>query len=141
MGRNVGLEADVRAAGARIADPSDADGAQLLATAKRAGFADRDLAALAGVGEGDDPRGPRRRSASSPGYAMVDTCAAEFAAETPYFYSTYAVGRVAARGAARRRGPPPSSSAAARCGSGRGSSSTTAPSRPPTCSAARAGAR
>ncbi|HKF86221.1 MAG TPA: ATP-grasp domain-containing protein, partial [Candidatus Limnocylindrales bacterium] len=25
-----------------------------------------------------------------PGYAMVDTCAAEFAAETPYFYSTYA---------------------------------------------------
>jgi carbamoyl-phosphate synthase large subunit len=25
-----------------------------------------------------------------PGYAMVDTCAAEFAAETPYFYATYA---------------------------------------------------
>jgi carbamoyl-phosphate synthase large subunit len=32
---------------------------------------------------------------------MVDTCAAEFAAETPYFYSTYAVRRLAARGAAR----------------------------------------
>ena len=33
---------------------------------------------------------PAPRSASRPGYAMVDTCAAEFAAETPYFYSTYA---------------------------------------------------
>ncbi len=31
-----------------------------------------------------------RRSGSGPGYAMVDTCAAEFAAETPYFYATYA---------------------------------------------------
>ena len=33
---------------------------------------------------------PGSRSACGPGYAMVDTCAAEFAAETPYFYSTYA---------------------------------------------------
>ena len=30
------------------------------------------------------------RSVSIPGFAMVDTSAAEFAAETPYFYSTYA---------------------------------------------------
>ncbi len=89
MGRNVGLEADVRAAGARIADPEDADGAQLLATAKRAGFADRDLAVLAGVGEGEI-RATRGTLGLEPGYAMVDTCAAEFAAETPYFYSTYA---------------------------------------------------
>ena len=43
------------------------------------------------------PARPRTRSAPPgsssglrPGYAMVDTCAAEFAAETPYFYSTYA---------------------------------------------------
>ena len=37
-------------------------------------------------------RGPGRPPALGlvPGYAMVDTCAAEFAAETPYFYSTYA---------------------------------------------------
>ena len=33
---------------------------------------------------------PAWRSACGPGYAMVDTCAAEFAAETPYFYATYA---------------------------------------------------
>ena len=37
-----------------------------------------------------------------PGYAMVDTCAAEFAAETPYFYSTYAAAGSDARGAAGR---------------------------------------
>jgi carbamoyl-phosphate synthase large subunit len=89
MGRNVGLEADVRGAGARIADPQDADASRLLATAKRAGFADRDLAALAGVGEAE-VRDARLALGLEPGYAMVDTCAAEFAAETPYFYSTYA---------------------------------------------------
>ncbi len=89
MGRNVGLEADVRKAGAGLADPRDDDGARLLATAKRAGFADRDLAALAGVGEAD-VRAARAELGLEPGYAMVDTCAAEFAAETPYFYSTYA---------------------------------------------------
>ncbi len=35
-------------------------------------------------------RGARIALGLLPGYAMVDTCAAEFAAETPYFYSTYA---------------------------------------------------
>ena len=62
----------------------------LLATAKRA--------ALRRPRPGRPGRACRRRpcgrpgpsSASRPGYAMVDTCAAEFAAETPYFYSTYA---------------------------------------------------
>jgi carbamoyl-phosphate synthase large subunit len=89
MGRNIQLEHDVRAMGARLADPDDPDAATLLATAKRAAFADRDLAGLAGV---DEPsvRRTRRALGLAPGYAMVDTCAAEFAAETPYFYSTYA---------------------------------------------------
>ncbi len=89
MGRSIELEADVRAMGARLADPDDADGAALLATAKRFAFSDRDLGALAGVGE-PAVRAARARLGLSPGYAMVDTCAAEFAAETPYFYSTYA---------------------------------------------------
>src|SRR5262245_27279286 len=40
MGRNIGLEADVRSMGARIADPADPEGARLLATTKRAAFAD-----------------------------------------------------------------------------------------------------
>ena len=94
------------------------------------------------------PGCPRRRSAARaaalglvPGFAMVDTCAAEFAAETPYFYSTYASAGLARPRRRPSAGPRRSSSAAGRCGSGRGSSSTTAPSRPPTCSAARAGAR
>ncbi len=89
MGRNVALEHDVRAAGPRLIDPEDDDAASLLATAKRAAFADRDLAGLAGVQEAA-VRGARAALGLAPGYAMVDTCAAEFAAETPYFYSTYA---------------------------------------------------
>ncbi len=89
LGRNVALEADVRGAGERLLDPGDADAAQLLATVKRAGFGDRELAGLAGVTE-PSVREARLALGLVPGYAMVDTCAAEFAAETPYFYSTYA---------------------------------------------------
>jgi carbamoyl-phosphate synthase large subunit len=92
MGRNIGLEHDVAAMGprlARAADGSDPEAAELLATAKRAGFGDRELAGLAGTTE-EALRTARRELGIVPGYAMVDTCAAEFAAETPYFYSTYA---------------------------------------------------
>jgi len=89
MERNVRLEHDVRALGPRLADPADIEAATLLATAKRASFGDRDLAALAGIPE-RAVREARRALGLAPGYAMVDTCAAEFAAETPYFYSTYA---------------------------------------------------
>jgi carbamoyl-phosphate synthase large subunit len=89
MARNVQLELAVREAGARIADAGDGEATQLLATAKRAGFGDRELAGLAGV-TADDVRAARLALGLRPGYAMVDTCAAEFAAETPYFYSTYA---------------------------------------------------
>jgi carbamoyl-phosphate synthase large subunit len=89
MGRNVALEAEVRAMGPRLADPRDGEAAVLLATAKRAQFGDRELAALAGVGE-SAVREARLALGLRPGYAMVDTCAAEFAAETPYFYGTYA---------------------------------------------------
>jgi carbamoyl-phosphate synthase large subunit len=89
MDRNVGLERAIRAVGPRLADPNDRAAAQYLATAKRAGFGDRDLAELAGttiqaLAETRATLGLR------PGYGMVDTCAAEFAAETPYFYATYA---------------------------------------------------
>jgi carbamoyl-phosphate synthase large subunit len=89
MGRNVALEAEVRAIGRRLADPRDGEAAMLLATAKRAGFGDRELAGMAGVREGE-LRATRHALGLRPGYAMVDTCAAEFAAETPYFYATYA---------------------------------------------------
>jgi carbamoyl-phosphate synthase large subunit len=87
--RNVDLENAVRGMGERLADPADADGMSLLATVKRAGFGDRELAGLAGLTP-DALESARRATGLRPGYAMVDTCAAEFAAETPYFYSTYA---------------------------------------------------
>ena len=89
MGRNVALEAEVAKAGVRLADPADAEAATLLATVKRAGFGDRELAGLAGTTPAE-LRAARLALGLRPGYAMVDTCAAEFAAETPYFYSTYA---------------------------------------------------
>ena len=89
FGRAVGLEHEVATLGPRLADPADPEAATLLATAKRAGFGDRELAALAGVDAGDLAR-TRDALGLRPGYAMVDTCAAEFAAETPYFYATYA---------------------------------------------------
>ncbi len=91
MGWNVALEADVRSIGGRLADPNDAAAMRVLATAKRAGFGDRELAALAGAGmTPGDLRRARLAVGLEPAYAMVDTCAAEFAAETPYFYATYA---------------------------------------------------
>jgi carbamoyl-phosphate synthase large subunit len=91
MGRNVALEAELRGAGERLAaiDERDTNAAQLLATAKRFGFGDGDIANLACVPVAAI-RDARRTLGLAPGYAMVDTCAAEFAAETPYFYATYA---------------------------------------------------
>ncbi len=90
MGRNVALEAETRRMGARLAAAAtDPEAAELLATVKRAGFGDKELAGLAGT-TADELRAARLAVGLTPGYAMVDTCAAEFAAETPYFYATYA---------------------------------------------------
>jgi carbamoyl-phosphate synthase large subunit len=60
----------------------------LLRRAKRLGFADSDIAALAGMLPADVRR-LRAQWGIRPVYKMVDTCAAEFEAVTPYFYSTY----------------------------------------------------
>jgi carbamoyl-phosphate synthase large subunit len=87
--RAIALEREVRRIGKRIAEPRDDEAATLLATVKRAGFGDRELAQMAGVGA-EAIRLARMELGLVPGYAMVDTCAAEFAAETPYFYATYA---------------------------------------------------
>jgi carbamoyl-phosphate synthase large subunit len=56
--------------------------------AKRLGFADAQLAYLWRVPEAD-VRSARLAAGVVPTYKTVDTCAAEFAAETPYHYSTY----------------------------------------------------
>ncbi len=60
MGRNVALEAEVQRAGARLADPADGEAATLLATVKRAGFGDRELAGLSGTTPDDASGGPAR---------------------------------------------------------------------------------
>ena len=60
----------------------------LLRGAKEYGFSDRRLGSLLGYGEAEI-RKMRRDNGIRPVYKMVDTCAAEFAAYTPYLYSTY----------------------------------------------------
>jgi carbamoyl-phosphate synthase large subunit len=60
----------------------------LLRRMKRDGFSDRQLADLRGVSE-DEIREQRWEAGIHPTYNVVDTCAGEFPAETPYFYSSY----------------------------------------------------
>ncbi|OGW56913.1 MAG: carbamoyl phosphate synthase large subunit [Nitrospirae bacterium RBG_16_43_8] len=60
----------------------------ILRKAKEYGFSDRRIAKLAGKTEAEI-RTLRNESGIKPVYKMVDTCAAEFAAFTPYMYSTY----------------------------------------------------
>ncbi|MEP6968295.1 MAG: carbamoyl-phosphate synthase large subunit, partial [Pseudomonadota bacterium] len=60
---------------------------------KSMGFSDARLAALTGQGEGE-VRAARQRLGVRPVYKRIDSCAAEFAAATPYLYSTYETGAV-----------------------------------------------
>ncbi|MER5785831.1 carbamoyl-phosphate synthase large subunit [Streptomyces mobaraensis] len=61
---------------------------ELLAEAKRHGFSDVQIAAIRGTDE-KVVREVRHSLGVRPVYKTVDTCAAEFAAKTPYFYSSY----------------------------------------------------
>ncbi|MBV9020252.1 MAG: carbamoyl-phosphate synthase large subunit, partial [Ktedonobacteraceae bacterium] len=61
----------------------------LLRAAKRLGFSDRQIAILSGS-TAETIRSERLRCGIRPVFKMVDTCAGEFAAQTAYFYSTYA---------------------------------------------------
>jgi carbamoyl-phosphate synthase large subunit len=62
--------------------------AEVLAKAKALGFSDRQIAHLTGQTE-DAVRAERKRLGLTPSFRLVDTCAAEFEAFTPYYYSTY----------------------------------------------------
>ena len=62
--------------------------AHVLRRAKQMGFADRRLAELCGTTEAL-VRSARLDAGIAPTFKMVDTCAAEFEAHTPYLYSTY----------------------------------------------------
>ncbi len=56
--------------------------------AKKLGFSDRQLAHLSNKTE-TEIRAARKEAGVTPTYRLVDTCAAEFEAYTPYYYSTY----------------------------------------------------
>ncbi len=60
----------------------------LLRRLKEYGFSDMELARIAGVDE-QQVREIRTAKGVGPVYKLVDTCAAEFEAYTPYYYSTY----------------------------------------------------
>lgn len=61
---------------------------KLLIQAKQYGFSDKQIAYLTGRNE-EDICQMRRSHGIKPDFKLVDTCAAEFKAHTPYYYSTY----------------------------------------------------
>ena len=77
----VDLESELAAAGDGLDD-------RLLEKAKTFGFSDMQLAHLTGS-DALAIRARRQAIGLRPVYKLVDTCAAEFKAATPYFYSTY----------------------------------------------------
>jgi carbamoyl-phosphate synthase large subunit len=77
----VHIEADIRSNGL----PRDATA---LRSIKAMGFADKRLAVLTGSTEAE-VAAFRTKLGVMPVYKRIDTCAAEFASETPYMYSTY----------------------------------------------------
>src|SRR5690606_16413870 len=84
----IGELAELAAARAAVSGPLEALDAGALRRARRAGLADRDIAAATGATE--RAVGARRRALGvRPTFHAVDTCAAEFAALTPYCYSAF----------------------------------------------------
>ena len=75
-------------AGETPAGPTGKMPVPLLLRAKKFGFSDRQLA-VANNATGTEIRAIRKSLGITPTYRLVDTCAAEFEAYTPYYYSTY----------------------------------------------------
>jgi carbamoyl-phosphate synthase large subunit len=86
--------------------------AQLLAKAKRMGFADEAIAEFT-ARTPEEVWDARHEWGILPRFKMVDTCAAEFEARTPYFYSTYEDAKPQSSAAAPAAVPDPSAHAAA----------------------------
>lgn len=61
---------------------------KILREAKKIGFSDKEIGKLVDMDE-KEIRRMRKKADIVPVYKMVDTCAAEFEAQTPYYYSTY----------------------------------------------------
>jgi len=74
---------------------------ELLLEAKRAGFPDSLISELKGMKEAE-VRSLRKKHGTIPTYKIVDSCAGEFEAVTPYYYSTYETENEAASEAARK---------------------------------------
>jgi carbamoyl-phosphate synthase large subunit len=80
--------AEIQEAEQTLADAPQGERASWLRPAKQMGFSDRRLAALWNLSE-DEVRSLRHREGVRPVFKRVDTCGAEFQAQTPYLYSTY----------------------------------------------------
>jgi len=85
----VEAEADLRRRRARAGRLEDTLSAEELLAVKQLGFSDRQLVRLLGAADEEAVRAWRRACGIRPVYKLVDTCAAEFEAFTPYYYSTY----------------------------------------------------
>ncbi len=81
------MEKALQAMARKGGNPNEWD-ADLLRQAKTFGYADLQLAMLLGTDE-KTVRDFRKSKGVEPVYKLVDTCAAEFEAYTPYYYSTY----------------------------------------------------
>ena len=79
----VEMEQTIKRSGTHFSDDPD-----LLRRAKSYGFSDIQIAWLTGS-DSDSIKKIRSDTGLRPVYKLVDTCAAEFRASTPYFYSTY----------------------------------------------------
>ncbi|TGC09500.1 carbamoyl-phosphate synthase large subunit [Methanolobus halotolerans] len=79
----VDMEESIRGAGLSGSIPDE-----MLKDAKRLGLTDARIAEVAGKSR-EEINDQRRNAGVSSTYKMVDTCAAEFAAATPYYYSCY----------------------------------------------------
>ncbi|MBW1988482.1 MAG: carbamoyl-phosphate synthase large subunit [Deltaproteobacteria bacterium] len=80
--------ADILGVEAKVAKAAGDLSPGILYEAKRNGFSDRQVGHLCGMTDAE-VREKRDRSNIRPVYKLVDTCAAEFEAATPYYYSTY----------------------------------------------------
>ncbi len=65
---------------------------ELLREAKVNGFSDEQISRILEHGDEEDVYNKRKAAGITRVYKMVDTCAAEFEAKTPYFYSTFEEG-------------------------------------------------
>ncbi len=87
--------------GNEVKDELTEDRKQILLEAKQAGFSDRQIAYQTKCSE-LEIRNLRKRANIVPSYKLVDTCAAEFEAYTPYYYSTYETENEAIRSKKRK---------------------------------------